>query len=75
MSPSEFEAITGLSGYEAAILLRVSKSKWYEWASGGRDLPPYIEASMEAHAALAKVGALAPLVERRKLARKLRPTR
>lgn len=72
MSPSEFEAITGLSGYESAHLLRVSKSKWYEWSGGGRSLPPYIAASMEAHVALHRAGLLAPIVERRELARRSR---
>lgn len=69
MTPQQFESVTGLSGYESANLLRVSKSKWYEWSGGNRALPPYVEASMEAHAALARAGMLIPLIERRKAVR------
>ncbi len=72
MTPQQFEAATGLSGYEAAHLLLVSKSKWYEWSGGGRALPPYIQASMEAHLALHRAGLLVPLIARRKAERKLR---
>lgn len=49
MTPAEFEDATGLSGYAAANLLRVSKSKWYEWRDGVRPLPRYVEQSMVAH--------------------------
>lgn len=74
MTPQQFEAATGLSGYEAANLLRVSKSKWYEWSKapgepGARELPPYILASMEAHLALHRAELLRPLIERRKAER------
>jgi len=72
MNPAQFEKITGLSGYAAHHLLRVSKSRYYEWRDGGREVPPYIEASMEAHAALARAGLLAPLIERRNRERKER---
>lgn len=77
MTPQQFEASTGLSGYEAANLLRVSKSKWYEWAKGagepgGRALPPYILASMEAHLALHRAGLLRPLIARREAERTVR---
>lgn len=71
ITPRQFEAATGLSGYESANLLCVSKSKWYEWSAGGRPLPPYIQASMEAHLALHRAGILVPLIERRKAERKL----
>ena len=74
MTPQQFEAATGLSGYAAANLLRVSKSKWYEWSAGSRVLPPYIEASMESHLALHRAGLLAPVIARR-LALTRRPAR
>lgn len=58
MTPAEFETLTGLSGYACAKLLRVSTSKWYEWGSGARPLPDYIEQSMRAHARLHRAGLL-----------------
>jgi putative SOS response-associated peptidase YedK len=65
MTPREFEKLTGLNGNECATLLRVSHSKWYEWRDGQRTVPPYIVASMEAHAALFRAGMLAPVLARR----------
>ena len=56
MTPAEFERETGLIGSAAAALLRVSRSKWYEWRDGSRALPAYIEASMIAHAAAIRAG-------------------
>lgn len=53
MTPQEFEARTGLTAYQAAHKLGVTKSKWYEWRQGVRPVPRYIRASMAAHAALA----------------------
>lgn len=58
MTQQEFEARTGLTGYQAADLLKVTKSKWYEWRRGERPTPPYILASMEAHCALIEAGML-----------------
>lgn len=72
MTPHQFEAAVGLSGYDCATLLLVSKSKWYAWSRGERDVPPYIVASMEAHLALHRAGLLRPIVERRKAERKVR---
>lgn len=71
ITPQQFEAVTGLSGYESANLLCVSKSKWYEWSAGGRPLPPYIQASMEAHLALHRAGLLRQIIERRNADRKV----
>ena len=67
MTPAQFENKTGLSGYDAHLLLRVSKSKYYEWRRGDREVPDYITASMEAHACLRK-DTLAKLLARRKSA-------
>ena len=50
MTPEEFEQRTGLSGYRASRLLRVSESKYYAWRRGDRVVPGYIESSMVAHA-------------------------
>lgn len=72
MTPHEFEKATGLSGYDCAILIGCSSSKWYEWGTGKRPLPRYILASMEAHLALYRSGMLVPLLERRKAARRVR---
>jgi hypothetical protein len=58
MTPLEFEEKTGLSGYAAHKLLRVTNSKWYEWRNGKRKTPAYIEASMVAHAAAISAGAI-----------------
>lgn len=58
MTPNEFEAITGLSGYECSRILKVASSKWYEWRGGIRPLPAYIEQSMKAHARLHRAGIL-----------------
>ena len=65
MRPADFEKKTGLSGYDAHRLLRVSKSKYYEWRRGERPIPPYIEASMEAHAACGRDAMDAMLARRR----------
>ena len=56
MSPSEFENATGLSGYAAAKLIKASQSKYYEWRGGARSLPPYIAASLRAHALALNAG-------------------
>lgn len=72
MTPQQFEAAVGLSGYDCATILRVSRSKWYAWANGERPLPPYIQASMEAHLALHRAGLLRPMIDRRKAERKVR---
>lgn len=52
----EFEEQTGKTPAQIAEMLRVAPQRLYSWRSGQRPLPPYIEASMQAHAAALAAG-------------------
>ena len=58
-TPVEFERLTGLTGWTCARkIIRCQFQRWYDWRDGVRPIPPYIQASIDAHAKLHRAGLL-----------------
>ena len=62
-TPAEFEQLVKRTGWTCARkIIRCQHTRWYDWRDGIREIPPYIQASIDAHAKLFRAGLL-PLPE------------